>query len=105
MTGAPIDLGNNLFIRGTGRWYHGSSYSAKVVDIRESDDTIKIRYLDGGFKRFKREELEKLIIDAGASRNSIVDVLQVYELSHDQYDAGLSRLISSKRVNQIFLFI
>ena len=42
MTG-PIVPDQNVFIRGTGRWYHGSAYSAKVVDIRESDDTVKAR--------------------------------------------------------------
>jgi hypothetical protein len=36
-----IDINQNLYIRGTGRWYHGQSYSAKVVDIREEDDTVK----------------------------------------------------------------
>lgn len=89
-----IDINQNLYIRGTGRWYHGQSYSAKVVDIREEDDTVKIRYLDGGFKRFKRSELQALIIDPKTfkNRNSIVDVLQSYELSPDQYDAGISSI-------------
>jgi len=95
----PLEVGQNIFIRGTGRWYHGSSYSAKVIDVRESDNTVKIRYLDGGYKRFKADELNQLIITNNVERNSVVDVLQAYELSHDQYDAGLSRL--TKSINEL----
>lgn len=102
MTKSNIEIGDNLFLKGTGRWYQGDGYSAKVVDVRESDDTVKVRYLDGGYKRFKRGELSKLLIDPKHNEKSIVDVLQAYEMSHDQYDAGLSRLTDSyDRINTL----
>lgn len=38
-------------VRGTGRWA-GMLYRAEVVDVRRSDDTVKVKFDDGGFKRF-----------------------------------------------------
>ena len=39
-----LEKGQTVFVKGTGRWYHGSSYSATVVDIRDEDDTIKVNF-------------------------------------------------------------
>ena len=50
---------------------------------------FKIRYTDGGFKRFKRSEFEELQIKA-EERGSILGTIQAYELIDDQYDSGLS---------------
>ena len=57
-----LEVGQAVFVRGTGRWYHGQSYTATVVDIRESDDTVKIRYADGGFKRFSSVDFQKILV-------------------------------------------
>merc|ERR1739838_1033301 len=92
-----LEKGQTVFVKGTGRWYHGSSYSATVVDIREDDDTIKIRYTDGGFKRFKFEELQ---IKA-EERGSILGTIQAYELIDDQYDSGLSIASQHSEINKL----
>ena len=42
-----VETGQTVFVKGTGRWYHGSSYSATVVDVREEDDTIKVNFIKG----------------------------------------------------------
>jgi hypothetical protein len=34
------------------------------MDVRADDDSIKVKYSDGGFKRFKREEFEDLTSEA-----------------------------------------
>jgi len=95
-----LEKGQTVFVNGTGRWYHGSSYSATVVDIREDDDTIKIRYTDGGFKRFKRSEFEELQIKA-EERGSILGTIQAYELIDDQYDSGLSIASQHSEINKL----
>ena len=37
---------------------------AVVMDVRAEDDSIKVKYSDGGFKRMQREEFENLISEA-----------------------------------------
>jgi len=86
-----VEVGKTVFVKGTGRWYHGSSYSATVVDVREEDKTVKIRYADGGFKRFNENELEKLLIKPEERFNiGYVDTIQPYEMEADQFDGGIS---------------
>ena len=43
---------DDLFVlRGSGRWT-GQRYAVHVADVRGEDRTVKVRYDDGGFKRF-----------------------------------------------------
>ena len=95
-----VETGETVFVKGTGRWYHGSSYSATVVDVRPDDDTVKIRYTDGGFKRFSRVEFEKLRIKP-EDRGSITGTIEAYELIDDQYDGGLSIASVNAEINQL----
>ena len=88
-----VNLGQSVFVRGTGRWYHGQSYTATVVDIREDDNTVKIRYADGGFKRFSADDFEKILIKPEEHLGSIVDAIQPYEMDVDQFDGGLSAYV------------
>jgi len=69
--GQGRNVGDCVLIKGTGgRWSAGYSYRAIIADIRDSDHTIKVRYGDGGYKRFEQKEFEKLVTtanqDAGA---------------------------------------
>jgi len=52
-----------VYIAGTGKWWAGHHFGAVVVDVRDSDQTVKVRYTDGGFKRFKEEELRALVTE------------------------------------------
>lgn len=54
-------LGQHVYVAGTGKWWKGQHFGAVIVDIRDSDATVKVRYTDGGFKRFRAEEFEALV--------------------------------------------
>lgn len=54
-------VGDAVFLEGTGRWWAGSTFRAVIADVRASDDSIKVRYSDGGFKRFPRAEFVSLV--------------------------------------------
>lgn len=53
--------GDHLFVKGTGRWAGKGYYRAQVIECRESDDTVKVRFLDGAMKRWSRSELMGII--------------------------------------------
>jgi len=57
-------VGNHVYIQGTGKWYAGESFGAVVVDVRDGDDTVKVRFTDGGYKRYKTSELNSLVTTA-----------------------------------------
>jgi len=56
-------VGQHVYIAGTGKWWSGELFGAVVTDVREADSTVKVRYTDGGFKRFKLEEYESLVTE------------------------------------------
>lgn len=60
-------VGQHVYIAGTGQWWTGSGFGAKIIDVRKSDATVKVRYTDGGFKRFKVEELAALVTEQQAA--------------------------------------
>ncbi|CAK0895517.1 unnamed protein product [Prorocentrum cordatum] len=60
-------VGQHVHIAGTGQWWAGSGFGAKIVDVRKSDATVKVRYTDGGFKRFKVEEFAALVSEQQAA--------------------------------------
>jgi len=60
-TAETYRVGDPIFIEGTGRYWRGSTFRAVVADVRPSDNTVKVRYSDGGYKRFDREELTPLV--------------------------------------------
>lgn len=56
-----VRVGDAVFLEGTGRWWAGLAFRAVVADVRPSDDTIKVRYADGGYKRFSCAEFAALV--------------------------------------------
>lgn len=56
----PVN-GTHVYIQGTGSWYAGETYGAVIVDVRDSDDTVKVRFTDGGYKRYKTADYNKLV--------------------------------------------
>jgi len=62
-----LAVGRHVYIAGTGQWWSGHHFGAVVVDIRESDNTIKVQYTDGGFKRFKVDVFRTLVTEKQAA--------------------------------------
>jgi len=61
-SGRPT-TGQHIYMSGTGKWWEGQHFGAVIIDVRDSDQTVKVRYTDGGFKRFKAEELRVLVTE------------------------------------------
>lgn len=59
-----VSLGDRVQVHGTGDRWGGAHYPATVVDIRASDDSIKVKFPDGGFKRYPRGQFEGLLLPA-----------------------------------------
>jgi len=52
-------IGQHVRLQGTGKWYSGKAYYADVVDI--TDETVKVMYADGTYKRFDKKHFETLL--------------------------------------------
>jgi hypothetical protein len=79
-------LGEKVILKGEGNRWQGLQFSATVVDVRESDNTVKVQYTDGGFKRFPAAVYTKLLSeDTVASGDKSLSTLRSYELSDDVY--------------------
>ena len=66
--GVEATVGQKLVLKGSSARWAGegkqvSTYQATVVDIRSSDDTIKVQYADGGYKRFARKDFAASVVD------------------------------------------
>src|SRR3990167_2338696 len=77
-------VGEQIVLKGTGRYWSGVNYSATVVDVNET--TVKVRYLDGGYKRFKKEEFSPLVVSRDSLGNEDLYKFSVYEMDDDHYD-------------------
>jgi len=72
-------LGDEIVIKGTGRRWSGVHFPVTIVDV--NDTTFKVRYNDGGYKRFDKSEYNNLIINA-----KLENTFEAYELFDDMYD-------------------
>ncbi len=81
--GFKYQVGQPVLVKGTGRWWTGRNFSATVTDIRASDNTVKVRYADGGYKRFPRAEFERLASSADVNR-SLEFGSQAFELDPER---------------------
>ena len=79
-----LSVGDGVVIRGTGRYWAGINYSATVVDVREEDNTIKVRYADGGYKRFARAQFEELVVKCDDDDDHYR--FRAYEMVDEMYD-------------------
>mmetsp|Transcript_58891 Transcript_58891/g.108782 ORF Transcript_58891/g.108782 Transcript_58891/m.108782 type:complete len:560 (+) Transcript_58891:89-1768(+) len=59
------EVGMHVKLQGTGKWYAGSAYYVDIVEI--TDDTVKVRYADGMFKRMPKSSFEALYKDKGTA--------------------------------------
>lgn len=79
----PLGVGDPVVLKGTGRHWRGVNYNATVVDVRPSDDSIKVRYADGGYKRFPSSEFYEVLVEDSEDHYQ----LRAYELyAADTYD-------------------
>jgi len=77
-------VGKEIKVKGSGRWWEGASFTAIIQDIRPSDDTIKIQYTrDGGYKRWKREDLLEHLIKSGQGHTEFGR--ESFEWYYEQY--------------------
>lgn len=56
-----ITVGKPIYLKGTGKWWAGQYFGATIVDVRADDKSVKVRYVDGGYRRFKYEEFKSLV--------------------------------------------
>eukprot|EP00457_Paulinella_chromatophora_P008194 gb/GEZN01008223.1/.p1 GENE.gb/GEZN01008223.1/~~gb/GEZN01008223.1/.p1 ORF type:complete len:454 (+),score=90.89 gb/GEZN01008223.1/:29-1390(+) len=49
-----IKVGQQIMLKGTGRYWGGGIYPVTVVEV--ADNTVKVHYSDGGYKRFPTAE-------------------------------------------------
>jgi len=56
-----MSVGQHVCLTGTGKWHTGRLHFATVVDVEE--ESIKVRYLDGGYKRFSKQEFQNVLSD------------------------------------------
>ena len=50
-----VRVGDRVLVEGTSKWWPGGNYLAVVADVG-LDGSVKVRYADGGFKRFSRAD-------------------------------------------------
>ena len=60
----PPRVGERVLIEGTGRWWSGSRFVAVISEFDPQGDTVKVRFSDGGFKRFARADFVRLVAHA-----------------------------------------
>jgi len=58
----PVSLGDRVSVQGTGSRWAGAHHPATVVDIRSSDGTVKVKFPDGGFKRYPQDQFDSLVV-------------------------------------------
>lgn len=62
------EVGAALVLKGTGSKWKGQQFKAVIVDVRGSDpeprlaNTVKVKYDDGGFRRFKTDDFSFYVI-------------------------------------------
>jgi hypothetical protein len=52
------------YLRGTGRRWKGKVFAARIVEVRRQDRSVKVRYEDGGYKRFAEKDFRLYETDA-----------------------------------------
>lgn len=88
-----IFVGKEVSLRGSGKWWAGGKgYRAIVQDIRSSDNSVKVQYLqDKGFKRFTEAEFRELVIHNDSSSDFGTEAFEWYHENYNPDQAMLSR--------------
>lgn len=56
-----IEIGQHVCLEGTGKWYSGTVHFATIAEA--NDNTVKVRYTDGGYKRMPMADFNRLHTD------------------------------------------
>jgi hypothetical protein len=83
-------------MKGTGRRWSGVHYGATIVDIRDGDDSVKVRYTDGGYKRFPRTAFQNLLVPDEQDNYAF----RAYELFDDVYDPTTEALDQATKLRE-----
>lgn len=75
-----LEVGNHICLEGTGHWHEGVVYFATIADIRE--DSVKVRYTDGSYKRFTKDDFAKVVMPALPQEVNITN--EVIKETHDK---------------------
>ena len=67
---STVRVGDRVLVEGTSKWWPGGNYLAVVADVG-LDGSVKVRYADGGFKRFSRADFERLSTPAQAHHEAL----------------------------------
>ena len=63
------EVGDRVLLKGTGRWWSGSTFVAVIADVDQPSDTVKVRYSDGGYKRLSRKDFLQICISLAADHH------------------------------------
>ena len=100
-----VEVGSVVMLRGTGGHWSGVSWHAKVVDVRGNDpdprlnNSIKVQYGDGGYKRFSRKEFYENLV----TTNALDEVLAYGEQDYDWDDEHFSPSVMEANVEILTL--
>eukprot|EP00039_Didymoeca_costata_P027361 m.18274 g.18274 ORF g.18274 m.18274 type:complete len:497 (-) comp6262_c0_seq1:63-1553(-) len=78
-------IGERVLLRGTGTRWLGGCFRATVVDFRESDNTVKVQYDDGGYKRFAYDEF-RTVMAGGGEDDHLEFGTHDFEWADDQFN-------------------
>jgi hypothetical protein len=82
-----IEVGQHVCLQGTGKWYEGQVHFATIADV--SNDTVKVRFTDGGYKRMPTAEFRRLWTDlqtdAAIVNEVITETFEKLPTAPDQY--------------------
>lgn len=84
--GIPYYVGQYVLLAGTGTRWGGGCFRATIEDIRADDDTVKVKYDDGGYKRFPRSEFVGILAGDADDDNSLAFGTRDFEWSDDVYN-------------------
>ena len=87
------NVGDRVLVTGTGRWWAGKTFNAVITDVR--DDSVKVRYDDGGFKRFSFADFAKLAQPATEDKPAMRYGSQPFELDVDHVSPPTAQAASS----------
>eukprot|EP00439_Symbiodinium_sp_Y106_P071804 s105_g13.t1 len=67
------EVGMRVLLHGTGKWSQGQKFHADIVDV--SRDTVKVRFTDGSYKRYGKDEFDEAFATNSADQGQVAKEL------------------------------